>query len=493
MNKKKCFRFSDVGNAKRLMGEHGQDLKYCNGRWLVWDGQRWKRDSKDALEVQRRAQKVAVKIFTAARQLARDEVTERDNKWGMYSESDRGIRAMINQAKSLPGVVVTEDELDANPWLLNCPNGTLDLWTGKLREHRREDLITKITPVEYNKMARKAQWEDFLYRIMRGDSDMMDYLQRAIGYSLTGDTREECIFVLYGRGANGKTTFLETIRKALGEYAMTADFSTFTEKQYEGIRNDLARLKGSRFVTAAETKRGRKFDESTIKWVTGRDTIVARFLYQEHFEYEPEFKIFLACNHMPKIEGTDEGIWRRIQLIQFTVTIPEEEQDRSLRWKLQSESQLQGILRWAVEGCLKWKKEGLQPPVKVLDAKKEYRDGMDFIGMFLKERCDEGPHREESATALYEGYRAFCEENGIKPMPNIGLGKQWPRRGFVSKHSRKGTVWMGLRLKSSSVADLSEDGKVVAFKARAKRWEGLKDANEESYKTRHESCEPNAL
>jgi putative DNA primase/helicase len=228
-----------------------------------------------------------------------------------------------------------------------------------LRKHRREDLITKLAPVDYVPQAQCPEWEKFLDRIMAGNRALIAFLQRAVGYALTGDTREQVLFVLYGTGANGKTTFLETVRAMLGDYAMHTNFSAFLQSEHSTARNDLARLAGARFVSASEVQGGRRLSEDVIKQITGGDTVTARYLYHEFFEYRPQCKLFLAVNHRPVIRGTEHAIWRRVHLIPFTVTIPNEEQDKTLGEKLRAE--LPGILNWATQGCRDWQKPVWNP------------------------------------------------------------------------------------------------------------------------------------
>jgi len=484
------FDFTDLGNAERFVAEHGRDLLYCPNKWLVWDGNRWSTDSRDHIEVQRNAQQTVKRMRRQFKDIeGDDEVQKAAHAHVKHSSSDYGIKAMINQAKSLHEVLIKDEELNFDPWLLNCKNGTLNLKTGELKPHDRKDNITKILPVEYDSAARCDRWEEFLYQIMGKNHDLVDFLQRAVGYSLTGDTREECLFLLYGKGANGKTTFIETLKGVLGEYAKTADFSTFVEKKYDNIRNDVARLKGSRLVVAAESKRGRQFDESLIKKVTGRDSLVARFLYEEHFEFIPEFKIFLAFNIKPDIKGTDYGIWRRIRLIPFSVTIPKEKQDQRLRYKLEKE--LPGILAWAVRGCDEWQKGGLNEPFEVLEATSEYEQEMNIIGSFLDKQCQKAVGAMETTSALYRDYRQFCLYHGIEPVSKTQFGRQLSKLGIKSKHTNRGTVRIGIRLNTSTAEGVEKDSDIDAVRRHGKLRDQLLKRLQESYEMRNDSGEAN--
>jgi putative DNA primase/helicase len=279
---------------------------------------------------------------------------------------------------------------------------------------------------------------------MGGNQPLVEFVQRAAGYCLTGKTDEEVLFFLYGTGANGKTTFVETVRKLLSDYAQQADFNSFLEKRSDGARNDLARLKGARFVAAVEAGEGRKLDETVIKQATGGDTITSRFLYREFFEYVPQFKIFLVANHKPRISGTDEGIWRRIRLIPFNVTIPTEERDKRLLEKLQRE--LPGILAWAVRGCLEWQRDGLGKSDQVSEATELYRREMDSLADFLDDRCVIGQGEVSDAGLLYETYKVWCQANGEEPTSQKLFGSRLHDRGFEPAKKRGHRCWVGLSL-----------------------------------------------
>ena len=312
-------------------------------------------------------------IYSEAAQLPEGNPRTTLVKHALQSEDAKRIHAMVQLAQSETGISVTPDQLDANPWLLNCSNGSVDLRTGKPLPHARENLCTKQVPVNFDSKAKCLTWKAFLHRIMGGNESLVRFLQRAIGYSLTGQITEQVLFLFYGTGANGKSTFVETMRALLGDYAQQADFETFLIGKNEGgPRNDIARLKGARFVSAVESGQSRQMAETVIKQVTGGDKIAARFLYQEFFEFSPQFKLFLVANHKPQVRGTDEAVWRRIRLVPFDVKIPQEERDKHLPEKLQSE--LPGILAWAVRGCVKWQEKGLGEPTEVLEATQEYRE-----------------------------------------------------------------------------------------------------------------------
>jgi putative DNA primase/helicase len=350
---------------------------------------------------------------------------------------------------------VAPDALDAGSWLLNVENGTLDLRTGELRPHRRDDLITKIAAVDHDSRATCPTWLAFLDRVLGGSQELAAFLQRAIGYSLTGEATEQVLFLLYGTGANGKSTFLETARALLGEYAIQASFDTFLAKQDVSREHALARLRGARFVSGSEAEAGARLNEVLVKTLTGGDAVTARFLYREFFEYEPRFKVFLAANHKPTIKGSDHAIWRRIRLVPFTVTIPEQERDPKLREKLRAE--LPGILNWALEGCLAWQREGLGEPPEVKDATAEYREDMDTLAPFITERCETFPDSRGGSTELYKAYATWSGANGEKPMSQTSFSLRLNERGFERKRSggNGNRVWFGIGLATGQRALLT--------------------------------------
>lgn len=456
---------TDTGNADRLVHDHGLDLRYCKewGKWLVWDGSRWQEDRTG--EVDRRAKATVLGIYGEA-----SRASDRGQRASLAdhakrSESLHRLRATVELAKNGETVAATPEQFDTNPYLLNCRNGTIDLRTGELREHRREDLITKLAPVTYDREAEAPTWDGFLETVVP-DRETRSYLQRAIGYSLTGDTTEQVMFVLYGSGANGKSTFLETIRSLLGDYALQADSTTLMMKGNDGVRNDIARLVGSRFVSSAEVEDGRRLSEVTVKQLTGGDTITARYLYKEGFEFKPECKFFLAVNHKPQIRGTDNGIWRRVMLVPFTVTVAEEDQDRHLAEKLRAE--LPGILAWAVRGCGEWQSHRLGLPPAIKEATGEYRAEMDVLGAFLRDCCIERAGVKAKTKDLYAAYTKWCQENGEDILPQRTLGIKLKERGLQNRRGAEGNfVWWGIGLLNSDrhTSEASECSEVVVDKS----------------------------
>ena len=434
---------TDLENARRFADRHRKDLRYVgkSKQWLVWEGRRWKPD--DTGEVQQRAKATVRALYNAAAAIEDLHTRTRHLGFAAAAQSATRIAGMIRLAESEEGIPVTADQLDADPWLLNVENGTLDLSTGTLREHRQGDLITKIAPVEYHPEAPCPTWLAFLDRIMAGDQDRIRYVQKIFGYALTGDTREQCFFILHGIGANGKTTMTTAVAKAVGGYAKHTPTETLLVKRNDTIPNDVARLHGARLVTAAEAECNRGLAEALVKQLTGGDKIAARFLHGEWFEFTPTFKLFLAVNHKPTIHGTDHAIWRRVRLIPFEVTIPDSEQDKALPEKLEAERA--GILRWAVEGCLAWQREGLGPPEAVTEATAEYRAEMDTVGAFIDECCTCDPEGEATAKRLHERYSQWCLDHEEKSVSQTDFGARLAEKGFTRGRTKaKGRFWRGL-------------------------------------------------
>jgi putative DNA primase/helicase len=353
---------------------------------------------------------------------------------------------MISLAKS--EVAIKPDQLDRDRWLLNCRNGLLDLETGQLLPHDRKHLITKLIDVEYLPSATCDLWLKFLNEIMGGNQDLIGFIQRALGYSLTGDISERCIFILYGSGANGKTTLLSVLGEILNDYALQTPTQTLMTKHFEGIPNDVARLKGARFVTATESETNQRLNEGLIKQLAGGDMVSARFMRGEFFDFMPTHKLWLATNHKPVIRGTDKAIWDRIRLIPFNVAIPEEKQDKHLSKKLLSEAS--GILNWAIKGCLKWQSEGLGTPPEVKEATQAYREEMDILANWLGDSCLTGKQYSASAKSLYQSYLNWCEENGEKHISQRQFGLSLTERGFVKGRDTKGIIWQGIGIKGES-------------------------------------------
>lgn len=407
------FDLGDLGNAERFIHYFGKDLRYCFPfkAWFVWNGSRWVIDEKGLIK--ERAKTISRKIDEEVVVEESDDRRNQLRKQAQKARQKQSIDALISLSES--SVPVLPDQMDNDPWLLNVRNGVVDLRTGALSPHEREHLITKQIGVDYDPSATCPKWERFLSDVMQDREgnilvNVIEFLQKSIGYSLTGETMEQCLFFLHGTGKNGKSTFIDTIQKLMADYAEQTSTETFLVKQQNNsINNDIARLRGARFVSATESEDGKRLAESLIKQLTGGDRITARFLHKEFFTFKPSFKIFFATNHKPKIRGTDYAIWRRIRLIPFNVTIDDKKVNPNLPKELEAE--LPGILNWAVKGCMKWQQEGLKPPVEVQAATDDYKQEMDSISDFIEDCLYIDRHAKVSIKSLSEAYSRWCTEN----------------------------------------------------------------------------------
>jgi putative DNA primase/helicase len=441
------FPLTDLGNAERFVSQHAANVRYCYDwrAWLVWDGIRWKRDA--GAEARRLAKLTVRSIYTEAGQQATEDKRRDSANWAKKSESAAAIEAMLKLAQS-ESVSISPDELDADSWLLNVRNGTVDLRSGALLPHKRENLISKLAPVEFDVGARCPRWDRFLSEVFERHPDLIAFIQRAVGYALSGDTREECLFLLHGGGRNGKGTFLLTLALMLGDYAGTADFSTFVQRRDDsGPRDDIANMRGKRFVSAQESREGVALAESLLKWLTGGDRVRARRLYENSTEFQPSWKIFLASNHRPIVRGTDLAIWSRIKLVPFDVTF-EGREDRKLKDTLRGE--LSGILGWAVAGCLKWQADGLAFPVSVLEATNEYRAESDQIGRFIADACITGEFASAKARSLYGAYRTWATAAGEEPISETAFARRMAEHGLVKRRTETGAVYERIGLRSDA-------------------------------------------
>ena len=439
------LRTTDMGNAERLVAQHGQELRYSHPmkKWFHWDGMRWKPDAQ-SIATQRAMTTVRGMYQEAAEQATVDK-RQALAEWAVASESVGRIGAMVQLARAIPEVIVLPEDLDKNPWLLNTETGTLDLKTLKLTPHDQGDLITAVTGTGYKVEAECPRWMKFLDEIFGGDDEIIEFVQRAVGYSLTGSTREQVIFLCWGDGANGKSTFLFALEKALADYAANTPFDTFDSGNKSSTGNELARLKGKRLVIAIEAENERTLAEARVKSVTGGDRITCRFLYGEFFEYDPEFKIWLAVNHKPIIRGTDHGMWRRIILLPFTQSFRGAQDDKNLRDVLTLE--LPGVLAWAVRGLAKWADTGLRVPEKLMEATRAYRAEMDVVAQFLEECCEDDPKGSVLTRDLYNRYSYWSKDYGERLLTHRSFSLELARRGYAKVKGNSTIKWRGLKLR----------------------------------------------
>lgn len=437
---------NDTGNGHRLSLQHGDKIRYVGdlGKWIVWSGTTWAvGDSATVMEL---AKLTASAIFTEAAQEKDDARRRAVSLHANNSHNVPKLKAMIESAKTIPQLMVHSSELNHDDWLLGVKNGVIDLRTGKLQPYTREMFITMSAPVVFDKKAKAPRFIRFVKEVAQGDRQLIAYLQRVVGYCLTGSTSEQVFFFLHGDGSNGKSTFISVLRSLLGgDLARSVRPETLMlQRASRSSSNDEASLQGARFVDTTELDGDQRFEENLLKHITGGDAIKARYLYHEYFSFVPKLKLFIAGNSKPQIRGTDNGIWRRVRLIPFTAKIDGKAKDPYLKDKLLAE--LPGILNWAIKGCLAWQKSGLATPKVVEDAVAAYRDEMDLLGQWIKERCTITGHAA-SAAKLYLNYKAWSEGAGLKPMSAIALSRKLEERGHKKVHTKAGNFYgkLGVR------------------------------------------------
>ena len=431
------FPLSDAGNAELLAALHGDDLKYDSNqtRRLTFGPHLWAEDKNGAWV--RLAIKTARQRYLAAVNAPKRK-REAIARHALRSEDRSRITAALALAESLPPIADTGERWNADPLLLGSPNGVIDLRTGTLRAGRREDKITMSVGVPFDMGARWTRWERFLLEIFDGDKDLVDFVWRAVGYSITGSTREQVIFLLYGTGANGKTTFLNAIRRAFGQYAHNAPFSTFEHDGRSSIPADVADLAGCRFITSSETGEASRLNEQRVKVLTGGDPVTARGFYKPFFTFTPTGKPWLSVNHKPRVTDDSHGFWRRVRLIPFLRQF-KEDADRNLERVLAEEAP--GILNWAVRGCIEWQARGLTPPAIVSDAVEDYRRESDPLGEFIASRCNVDPKCAAPGAMLYREYQAWAKGAGLREreqLSNTSFGRRLGAQ--FKKERRKGGV-----------------------------------------------------
>lgn len=443
---------TDYGNAQRFVHHFGDKVRYCSqeDKWYIWSGRIWKIDSDNQVEQF---------AFTTAKRIV-DEIPYHGNvvikknlqKWSQKSMDHARVVKMLKSARSM--LTISPDQLDGHGWLLNVENGTIDLKTGTLKPHDKNEFITKLCDITYASEAEAPLWLRFLERIFDGDREMIRFMQKVAGYCLTGDTSEKCFFIMLGEhGDNGKTVLLNVLMALLADYAIQTPMETIMRRKPGAQSNDLVRLKGARLISAAEANMQCHFDEALIKRLTGSDPITARALYREHITFKPEGKILIATNRVPRFDTEDAAFDKRIRMIPFYVSIPKEEQDKNLYEKLMSEAG--GILAWAVEGCLLWQAEGLGvvpslqlPEVQVCS-----------LEDFIEKNCDRGENLRCKSSVLHNAYREYLENHssGEHCPPIESFGNQLSGMGIPFEHCRDGNYRIGLslRIKESDLQEIS--------------------------------------
>jgi putative DNA primase/helicase len=425
--------FTDEALALAFAQRHADDLRYVAawGKWLSWTGTYWQFDD-------------TLKAFDYARRICRGAAAAcNKEKIAAAIASAKTVAAVERLAKADRRLAATVDQWDADLWLLNTPGGVVDLRTGDVVARRPDQYFTKITSV--GPSGDCPRFLAFVNAITGGDIELQRYLRRAAGYVLTGVTREHVLLFGHGTGANGKSVLISSISGILGSYHRTAPIETFTASSSDRHPTELAGLRGARLVTATETEEGRRWAESRIKALTGGDTVPARFMRQDFFEYKPAFKLFIVGNHKPSLRSVDEAIRRRFHLIPFAVIVPPEDRDPDLVEKLKAE--WPGILRWMIEGCLEWQEIGLLPPKAVLDATAAYLEGEDAIAAWIDEKCKRDASAWTSSSELYASWRAWADLAGEQPGTMKRFAQQLETRGLQKSRRWRGRGFDGLRIR----------------------------------------------
>jgi len=426
--------------AGRFADEHAERWRFVKpwNSWFEWRGDGWYRD--DTAKIDR----LAV------------ELTRKAIYWPQAAQLTPAAKRMVNSKRTAGAVrdlatsdrriAATTEQWDTDTLLLGVDGGVVDLRTGEFRLALPGDYLTKRTSCA-PEAGNPSLWIDFLLRVTDGDEELMRYLQRFAGYALTGETSEHALCFLYGTGANGKTTFLQTLSGIFGDYATSAGFEVFAESKNERHPTEIARLRGSRLVITEETDAGGRWNEGRVKRLTGGGKISAHFMRQDDFEFEPQFKLMIAGNHKPVIKAVDEAIKRRIHLVPFTVTIPQAERDHGLVRKLQAE--WPKILNWAIDGCQAWRANGLQPSSRIMEATEQYVEAEDVLGAWLAECCDRNGTTD--GRVLFESYRKWCDEQGESAWSRKGWSSAMLDRGFSQKRTEAARLFSGVSLKARPV------------------------------------------
>ncbi len=444
------YHFTDTGCAKRLLAMFGDQVRYNEepyGKWLWWNGKHWQFDTTN--RIYEYVDRMVTEIYHQAADTRKGDYRDALLNLARGLEGMKRQNSLIAKTKTMQGIAVGPDDLDANPWLFAVRNGTVDLTDGEpeFREHRQEDYLTRAAPVDFDEAAKCPRWEKFLGEIFSQDAELIQFMQRAVGYSLTGDISEQCLFFAYGTGANGKTVFFNAIEMLLGEFFYRAPAEMILQQKNTQIPADVANLKGKRFVITSELEENRRLAEARVKSLTGGDPIEARKLYGDWFTFQPTHKLWMFGNHKPIIVGSDEGIWRRVKVIPFTVTIPEENR-RPMRELLDEfREELAGILNWALEGYRRYREAGFNIPAVMKTAGNEYRNEMDILGQFILECAVVNKGIDSNGKEVWQAYRGWCEERGEHALAGTRFYQKLRERGFEVRpgHANK-TVIYGLGL-----------------------------------------------
>lgn len=454
----KYYPYDDTGNADRFTDIFKDRVlySYTNKGWYIYDGKRWLFDTlgrindyfEQSIEVMKK-QGMTTNIPMLENETSEDyqkrlkAIRTAYEKHLTYSRSNRGTVAGVKQSMHKNSVDISE--FDGNDMLINLENSVYDMVSGINIPHDATLKFTKKANVSYDESKKCPRWEQFLREIFNDDKDLIKWIQKALGYSLTGKTSEQVMFILNGNGRNGKSVFLDVVSHIFGDYRTNIQPDSLMVKNSQGANSDIARLKGARFVTTVESNDGMRFNEGLVKQLTGGDTVTARFLHANEFEFTPKFKVWMATNNRPIIRGTDKGIWRRIRLIPFEREFTEEEVDLDLTSKLLAESD--GILQWMLKGLEMWQKERLGMCEKILMANKEYRQEMDVVSTFIEECVNNSLGKEVKASELYQHYKNYCLQNGFFVLTSTKFGRELDNKGYIKTHKRTGKYYQNISMK----------------------------------------------
>ncbi len=436
-------QFTDFTITNLFIIQYKDIIRYCWvwNKFLIWNGCNWDIDNDG------RVQELLID-FIQNLDLLVSQFTDHFLALSFMQfvkkvQNKAHIDSCLQICKMSSDIKIKQEYLDDKPNLINTKDCTINLDTMESYPNTPLDYITKSVNATFLSTQSCPLWLNFISTTFNHDDNLIHYVQKACGYALSGSTSSQCMFVLWGSGSNGKSTFLNTLQYVLGDYAGSSGTDTFTRKNSDQT-NDIARLKGLRLVTTSEIEQGKAFNESLIKQLTGQDKITARFLYSEYFTFTPTFKIFMATNHKPRIKGSDNGIWRRIKLIPFNITIRPEDRDKDLASKLCYESS--GILLWLLQGYYFYKTEGLVEPECIVKATAEYRAQMDNVSAFLAAVCETAPDYITAHKVLYEAYCSWCSENEERSVSSKTFGMRLDEMGFVRKNSNSVRSWIGVGL-----------------------------------------------
>ena len=444
------FPLTDAGNAELFAALYGHILRFdhARNRWLIWEEHRWAPDSDG--EVRRLAKKAARVRYRTALDIEDLDLRGKTASSAVRSESRQRLDACLALARSEHPIADSGMTWDPDPYLLGVANGVVDLRTGMIRSGHPDDRLTMQVPVQYHVKAECPRWQQFLHQVFQRDGELIGFVQRALGYSLTGSVREQVLFLCYGTGSNGKSVFLDMLRNVLGDYAMNIPFTVLELQQRPSLTNDLASMAGRRLVTSSETNESTRLNEARIKALTGGDPITARFLYSESFTYEPVAKFWLAVNHLPRVRDDSYGFWRRVRVLPFNEQFTGDDADKGLPFKLLEE--LPGILNWGVQGALNWRLVGLAPPSAVMTATQAYRKDNDELDGFVADCCVVADGVRAEPGHLFSEYQRWSKEQGILERHRLGsrsFGTRIRERFGDSVSSNGKRYFLGIGLKAN--------------------------------------------